>query len=115
MEFYFHHVHANILILSADGGLDSTNAEPFASELATLVAAGARNLVVDCSSLRFLSSYGIAVLVRLHQKLARVGGDVRLAAVQTRIAEVIELTRLSRVLFMYPNVDDAVRAIEEGS
>jgi anti-sigma B factor antagonist len=111
MELYFHQVRGNVLILSADGGIDSTNAEELAGQLETLIQAGARNLIVDCSKLGFISSYGLAVLVRLHKRLARVGGDVRLAAVQSRIVELLELTRLARVLQIYPNVDDAIASI----
>ena len=112
MELYFHQVRGNVLILSADGGIDSTNAEELAGQLETLIQAGARNLIVDCSKLGFISSYGLAVLVRLHKRLARVGGDVRLAAVQSRVVELLELTRLARVLQIYPNVDDAIASIE---
>ena len=61
------------MILSADGGIDSYNADELVSELGNLVDAGARKLIVDCSRLGFISSCGIAVLVRLHKKLAEAG------------------------------------------
>ena len=112
MELYFHEVRRNVLVLSADGGLDSTNAEEFAQKLETLVRSGARNLIVDCGKLGFISSYGLAVLVRLHKRLAEVGGDVRLAAVQSRVYELLELTHLNRVLHIYANVDEALASIQ---
>lgn len=107
MEFYYHGVDKDVLILSADGGLDSGNAESFIRELGSLVEAGARKLIVDCSRLGFVSSYGIAVLVRLHKKLAEKGGDVKLAALDSRVARLIELAGLSRLFGIFPNVDEA--------
>lgn len=115
MELYFRRVHDNVLVLSADGGLDSANAAQFVEELEKVVAAGARNVVVDCGKLTFVSSYGLSVLIRLHKKLAEKGGDVRLAAVESRFLELLALTHLNRVFRIYDNVDDALRAIEATS
>jgi anti-sigma B factor antagonist len=114
MELYFHDTDRDVLILSADGGIDSVSAEQLVSELETLVAVGARKLIVDCSRLGFISSYGIAVLVRLHKKLAERGGDVKLAALESRVARLIALIGLERVFQIYPNVDDARNAFRSG-
>ena len=113
MELYYHAVDRDVLILKADGGLDSENAEAFVMELGRLVEAGARKLIVDCSRLGFISSYGVAVLVRLHKKLAEKGGDVKLATVDSRVARFIELAGLSRVFGIFPNVDEARAAFEQ--
>jgi len=107
MELYYHSVDKDVLILSADGGLDSHNAESFVSELGRLVDAGARKLVVDCSRLGFVSSYAVAVLVRLHKKLAEKGGQVKLAALDSRLTRFIQTAGLTRVFEIYPTVDDA--------
>ena len=84
MEFYYHGVDQDVLILSADGGLDSSNAEQFVDELETLVESGIRKLIVDCGRLHYISSYGVGVLVRLHNKLATRGGTVRGASMGRR-------------------------------
>ena len=73
MEFYYRDTDRDVLILSADGGLNSHNAEQFVSELATLVDAGADKLIVDCTKLSHISSFGIGILIRLHKKLAEKG------------------------------------------
>jgi len=113
MELYYHGTDEDVLILSADGGIDSASAEDLVRELATLVDAGARKLIVDCSRIRYISSYGIAVLVRLHKKLADRGGDVKLAALESGVVRVIELLGLERVFALYPNVDAARAAFRE--
>ncbi len=115
MELYYHDTDRDVLILSADGGIDSTNAEELVSELGKLVDAGARKLIVDCSRLGFISSYGIAVLVRLHKKLTDRGGDVKLAALESRVARLIDLVGLERVFQIYPNVDGARNAFRSGA
>lgn len=110
MEFYFHDTDRDVLILNADGGLDSHNTSQFIGELQRLVEAGTRKLVVDCSRLGYISSVGIASLIRLHKRLAEHGGDVKLAAVQAPLFRLLEMTRLNEVFHSYPSVESALEA-----
>ena len=107
MELYYHDVDGDVLILKADGGLDSSNAESFVEKLGTLVDSGARKVILDGTRLNYISSYGIAVLVRVHKKLSERGGDVKLAALDSRVARLISLVGLESVFAIYPTVDDA--------
>lgn len=109
MELYYHDTDRDVLILSADGGIDSTNADEFVTKLAKLVEAGARKLVIDCSRLVYISSYGIAVLVRLHKKLAERGGDVKLAALESRVARLIDLSGARGARAHFPNLPERRR------
>jgi len=115
MELYYHATDGDVLILSADGGIDSVNAEELVDELGKLVDSGARKLIVDCSRLGFISSYGIALLVRLHKKLSERGGDVKLAALESRVARLIAIVGLERLFQIYLNVDDALNAFRSGT
>jgi len=108
MEFYYHDVDKGVLILSADGGLCADTAEQFVDELSQFIDLGMRKLIVDCTRLTYLSSYGIGILVRLHKRLAQKGGNVKLAAVPGVVARVIQLVRLDQVLQIFPTVDEAL-------
>ena len=110
MEFYYKDVEKDVLILSADGGLNADNADEFVRELETLVDSGIRKLVVDCSKLRYISSYGVSVLVRLRGKLAKRGGDAKLASVHNSIVRLLELSDLDKIFGIYANVDEALHA-----
>jgi anti-sigma B factor antagonist len=110
MEFYYKDVEKDVLILSADGGLNADNADEFVRELETLVESGIRKLVVDCTKLSYISSYGISILVRLRGKLAKRGGDIKLASVQNSIVTLLEIADLHKIFGIYANVDEALRA-----
>jgi anti-sigma B factor antagonist len=107
MEFYYHGVDGDVLILAADGGLNAETANRFVDDLDRVIHAGVRRVIVDCTQLRYVSSYGLGVLVRLHKRLSERGGDVRLAAVQPRIARFLEMVRLAQIFDIYPTVDAA--------
>jgi anti-anti-sigma factor len=115
MEFYYRGTDKDILILSADGGLNSQNAEQFVDELQNLVDAGAQKLIVDCTKLSYISSYGIGILIRLHKRLAEGGGEVKIAAVDSPIVKVLRLLRLDTVFEIYNNVREAREAFTDQS
>ena len=107
MEFYYDEIDKDVLVLDADGGLNSDTAEQFVTSIEKLVDAGLTKLIVDCSNLDYISSYGLGVLVRLHQRLKARGGHVKICSVKGLIAEVLEFTRLGRLFQMYPDVGQA--------
>jgi anti-sigma B factor antagonist len=107
MEFYYDAVDEDVLILSVDGGLLHDNADRFVGELEHYIDLGIRKLIIDCAHLTRISSYGLGVLVGLHKRLAKKGGDVKLAAVSGVVGKVIHMTRLGKLLDIYDTVDEA--------
>jgi anti-sigma B factor antagonist len=107
MEFYYHEVNKNVLILAVDGGLNASTAEQFVGEIERVIDAGITRIVVDCSSLDYISSYGVSLLLRLHKKMAHHGGDVKLACIKSPVIKILALLRLDRILSIYPDVNEA--------
>jgi anti-sigma B factor antagonist len=107
MEFYFHEVDRDVLILSADGGLNAQTASQFVGELERLIEQGTRKIIVDCTHLDYISSYGIGVLIRLHKHLAKYGGDVKLAGIQSLVISVLRTVRMDKLFEIYPDIDQA--------
>jgi anti-sigma B factor antagonist len=113
VELYYHDVERDVLVLKADGGLGTSDAEDVVVELARLVEAGIRKLIIDCSRVGDISSAGVGVLVRLHKKLAGVGGHVKVAAARGPVFRLLELTRLADVFEIYPTVNEALAALRQ--
>ncbi|MGH7179101.1 MAG: STAS domain-containing protein [Tepidisphaeraceae bacterium] len=113
MEFYFHETDNNVLVLAADGGLNAQTSHQFVEELERLIDGGITRMIVDCSHLEHISSYGIGVLFRLHKRLISHGADVRLAAVNSAIVKVLSVARLEKFFQIYPDVDRARLSFRE--
>jgi len=107
MQFYYSEVDNDILIVRADGGLNSENADQFVNELESLIEGGQTKIIVDCTRLEHITSYGLGVLVRLHTKLAKRGGSVKLACVKGLIKQLLAITRLNSIFEIYPDVNRA--------
>ena len=107
MEFFFHELDKSVLILSADGGLNADTAAEFATQLESLVDAGVKQIIVDCTHLDYISSFGVSVLVRLHNKLAKRGGDVKLAGPRSTVLQALTVMRMGKLFEIYPDVNQA--------
>jgi len=113
MELYYHEVDQSVLILSADGGLNADTAAAFITQLEQIVEFGAKKIIVDCTKLTYISSYGIGVLVQIHNKLAKLGGDVKIAAPQSFVLKTLAMMRMGKVFSIYSDVNEARLAFRE--
>ena len=113
MEFFFHELENDVLILSADGGLNAETGAEFLRQLDVLVDSGLKKIIVDCTQLDYISSYGLGLLVRLHKKLAAHGGDVKIAAPKSMVLHAMNVMRLGEIFGIYPDANRARLAFRE--
>ncbi len=107
MELFPVEVDDDVHVIRAEGGIDGRNADRFLDEVTALVDEGARRMVVDCSDLDIVSSTGLSALLRVHGRLRRRGGDVKIAGVRGGFAQVLQITALNRVFDLYEDVGRA--------
>lgn len=113
MEFFYDEIDGDVLVIKADGGLNSETVGQFVGEIEQLVDAGLKRIIVDCEHLSFVSSAGLAALMRLHKKMKTHGGDVKVACVHSTIMQVLEITHLAGVFDIYHDVNEARLAFRD--
>ena len=52
----------------------------------------------------------LLLLVRINSRMKKLGGDVKLAAVQGAVAKVLSVVGLNRIFQIYSTVGDAIAA-----
>lgn len=80
------------------GSLDSSWTPYLADQIDVVVRAGAVEVWFDMSGVTYLSSHGIAIIVRYHQQLRKIGGRVRIVAGSEMVNSVLKLSGVSKVL-----------------
>jgi anti-anti-sigma factor len=80
------------------GSLDSSWAPYLADQIDELVRKGALEVWFDMSGVTYLSSHGIAIIVRYHRQLRRIGGRVRIVAGSELVTSVLKLSGVAQVL-----------------
>src|SRR5215831_18901059 len=80
------------------GSLDSAWSAYLSDRIDEVVRGGALDVRVDMAGVSYLSSNGIALLVRYHRQLREIGGRFRIVADSEAVARVLRLTGVLAVL-----------------
>lgn len=97
----------DIHIVAITGSLDSTTA-PEAQKSLDAVVAGAKKVVLDFSSLDYISSAGLRVLLGAAKKLRGSGGTLGMFGLNQSVREVFEISGFSSILSIYQSEAEAV-------
>jgi anti-sigma B factor antagonist len=79
------------------GELDMSTAAQLREELTRVTSDGARHVTVDLSSLVFIDSTGLSVLITGLKRLRQDGGDMALRSPTPATRKVLEITGLTEV------------------
>jgi anti-anti-sigma factor len=91
------------------GDLDASTGAPLWAVLQSHLAAGRRFLRVDLSGVAFLDAAALSGLTKAHHDALARRGTLVLTGVTMRLARVLRLTGLDRVLFVGgPRADDDI-------
>jgi len=71
------------------------------------------NLVLDFSTVKFLSSAVLGLLIRVSKKVYERGGQLRLCSISPRIYEIFKITRLTEIFDIFPDRASAVASFVE--
>jgi anti-sigma B factor antagonist len=100
--------HGVVTLVGITGNLDTLTAETVSNFLTKQIQEGASQLVADLSKVDYLSSAGLRVLISTLKETRRQGGDLRLAAAQKNVQQVLEFSGFSTILKIYPEVEAAL-------
>ena len=97
-----------VTLIEVSGRIDSSNASELGDMLLGQIDAGRYQLVIDLSSVDYMSSAGLRELVRAVKKVRQYNGDLRIATPSERVSEVLELAGLNAIFQVFPTQVDAV-------
>ncbi|TWT70962.1 STAS domain-containing protein [Crateriforma conspicua] len=100
----------DVLVVHLRGRMDSVTSDFLFDVFSSQVESDLNRVVIDCEELDYVSSSGLAALVRLHSRLRKAGGIVKLAAVNSSITDVLRVVHFEKLFGIYDTVDDAVLA-----
>lgn len=97
-----------VTLVEVSGRVDSMNANQFGSALTEQIDGGKIHLVLDLSSVEYMSSAGLREIVTSLKKAKKASGDLRLAQPSDRVREVLEMAGLDSIFRIYPSQAEAV-------
>ncbi|AMK09729.1 MAG: STAS domain-containing protein [Pseudodesulfovibrio sp.] len=100
-----------VVILAVDGNLDGEGTQALEEKVLALLEAGTSKLLFDFSSLDYINSSGLRVLVLAYQRLKKNAGTVAICGVKDYIQEVFEVSGYDKIFPLYAARGDALGAM----
>jgi len=103
-----HQIDRDVLIIQATDAINADQTMAMIDQLEAEIDAGkCRKIVVDCSQIEFLSSFGLSMLLRLRNAARQSKGDVKLAGLKPILLEMFRLSKMTQQFMLYPDVEQA--------
>lgn len=99
-----------ITLVEVSGRVDSMTANQFGEALTTQLDADKSRIVLDLSSVDYMSSAGLREIVSALKKAKKAQGDVRLANPSSRVREVLEMAGLDTIFRIFPTQEAAINS-----
>jgi len=102
----------NLTIVELAGRL-TVNDQPglLKEAVASAVARGARNVLLDLSGVRYIDSTRLGELIAAHVTVTRQGGKLKLVGTPERIVELLQMAGLDGIFERFATAEEAARSL----
>ncbi len=97
-----------ITIAEFEGNLDTNTAPDAEERLGELLEKGVTKILVDFTTLNYISSAGLRVLLVTTKRLGGTGGSMRLCGLNETVDEVFEISGFSTIFSVFGTRDEAL-------
>ena len=112
MDLEVQHLGNGIEQVKLAGRLDTAGVEAVDARLSALTTTQAAYVVVDLSQVSFLASIGIRSLLTGARALKQRGGRMAILSPQSLVAEVLELTGITKLIPVFHDLEAASAALK---
>ena len=102
----------NITTVAVSGSVDALTAPDLARAIVDQIAEGRVYLVVDLTSVEFMSSAGLRTLLGAVKESRSQGGDLRIASTNPGIDKVLKMSGFNNIAKVFTSNADAVASFE---
>ncbi len=100
----------DILVLGLEGRLDASTSSTLETRLSGSIASGQIKIVLDFSSLDYISSAGLRVLLMGAKRTKNASGKLALAGLKSHVREVFDIAGFSSILSIFSSPDEATNS-----
>jgi len=93
-------------VVGVTGELDVFTAPKLEEQLSQLIAGGTSGVTLDLTSVDFLDSTGLGVMVKALKWAKEAGGNLQVVASEEKIVKVFRITGLDEVMSLRPTLGE---------
>jgi anti-sigma B factor antagonist len=95
-------------ILNIYGRIDTTNSTIFESEIDRIFSSGEKDIILDCSGLKYISSSGLRVFLISQKRVNALKGRLHISNLQPAIKEIFVISGFSNIFRIFDSRKDAL-------
>jgi anti-sigma B factor antagonist len=100
-----------VVVVEAVGRLTLTDGHTKLRDLIHVsTGEGAKKFLLNLAQVEYIDSYGVGELVRTYSVIRQTGGELKLACVNPKVLDVLEISRLNRIFEIYAEEIVALRS-----
>jgi anti-sigma B factor antagonist len=104
-EIHKTHIEPDIELVAISGRITlGPECQAIEQTVDELISANQKKVVFDLSGVEYLDSTGIGILVMCCGRMQAAGGELRVASIQPKVAELVRIAKLDQMMVFYPTV-----------
>jgi len=102
-----------ISLMDVSGRLTSFESGVLRDSISRLLKEGRRKFILNLRGLEYLDSSGIGELARVYVSVVKLGGEMKVVGLSSKIEEIFRITQLYQVLPEFPDEQSALQSFPE--
>jgi anti-sigma B factor antagonist len=96
-----------VRVVDVEGEVDVYTSTQLKEEITSILAAGAKYILLNLAKVEYLDSTGLGLLIGALKRLRENGGNLIIVSPSVRIVRVFEITGLYKIFKIYETVAEA--------
>src|SRR5437763_114139 len=97
-------------LAEVDGSIDATTIQEFQHVMDKLIERGVKNLVLDCSNVKYINSTGLGTLLKYADTFESIGGHIAFCRVPSKVMLVMEMLGFNALFNIVTDEATALRS-----
>ena len=112
IDFTSKQISDTAVIVQVSGSLTEMSRSYFFDCIGDMTDSGIQHVVIECQRLGYLNSSGLAALLIARKRAARQGARIYLTHLNSNVAQILELTKLGRILSIFATTEEAIYSFQ---
>ena len=101
-------LRGQVLVATLSGRIDAAASKQLEEQAMQWIDGGNSDLVLDCTSIVYISSAGLRVFLLIAKKIAASKGSLKLCGLAGAVREVFDISGFSKLFTIVPTVAEAL-------
>ncbi len=102
----------DIVIINLGGRIDSFTISDLADTFKSIKEKGKKRILLSMKALVYINSGGFKQIVNFGKWIAEIGGDLKIADMQSNVRQLADIFQLDKITPIYDTSDKAIKSFD---